>query len=51
MYIGQYTHTLDTKNRIFLPAKFRSKNKSFVITMGLEGCLYLYDIPVWYKVL
>jgi len=51
MYIGQYTHTLDTKNRIFLPAKFRSKNKSFVITMGLEGCLYLYDIPVWNKVL
>ena len=51
MYIGQYIHTLDTKNRIFLPAKFRNKNKTFVITRGLESCLYLYDLDVWDKVL
>jgi len=51
MYIGQYIHALDIKNRIFLPAKFREKNKSFVITRGLESCLYLYDLSVWNKVL
>ena len=51
MYIGQYIHTLDTKNRLFLPAKFRSRNKRFVITRGLESCLYLYDTLIWGKVL
>lgn len=51
MYIGQYIHALDTKNRVFLPVKFRGKNKVFVITRGLESCLYLYDAAVWKKVL
>jgi len=51
MYIGQYVHTLDPKNRIFLPAKFRNKNKTFIVTRGLESCLYLYDLSVWNKVL
>jgi len=51
MYIGQYVHALDPKNRVFLPAKFREKNKLFVITRGLESCLYLYDVEVWNKVL
>jgi MraZ protein len=51
MYIGQYVHTLDVKNRLFLPAKFREKNKAFIITRGLESCLYLYDILIWNKVL
>ncbi len=51
MYIGQYVHTVDIKNRVFLPAKFRAKNKKFIITRGLESCLYLYDISVWEKVL
>ena len=51
MYIGQYLHTLDNKNRIFLPARFRKKNKKFVLTRGLESCLYLYDLSSWEKVL
>ena len=51
MYIGQYIHTVDIKNRLFLPAKFRAKNKNFVITRGLESCLYLYDRATWGKVL
>lgn len=51
MYIGQYIHSLDSKNRVFLPARFRSKNKSFVITRGLENCLYLYDTFAWENVL
>jgi MraZ protein len=51
MYIGQYIHSIDLKNRVFLPARFRNKQKSFVITKGLEGCLYLYDIEEWGNVL
>ncbi|MHB9156401.1 MAG: MraZ N-terminal domain-containing protein, partial [Endomicrobiales bacterium] len=52
MYIGQYIHSIDTKNRVFLPARYRSNNKqSFIITRGLENCLYLYDLPAWQKVL
>ncbi len=51
MYIGQYVHSLDAKNRLFLPAKFRGKNKDFIITRGLENCLYIYDREGWKKVL
>lgn len=51
MYIGQFAHTLDSKNRVFLPARFRSKNKKFIITRGLESCLFLYDFLSWGKVL
>lgn len=51
MYIGQHIHSFDSKNRIFLPAKFRAKHKSFIITRGLENCLYLYDLQGWEKVL
>ena len=43
MLLGEYAHTLDDKNRLTLPAKFR---ESFVdggvVTRGLDGCLYLF---------
>ncbi|MGA2090363.1 MAG: division/cell wall cluster transcriptional repressor MraZ [Endomicrobiales bacterium] len=51
MYIGQFVHTLDAKNRVFLPARFRNKNNLFVITRGLEPCLNIYDGKMWAKVL
>lgn len=51
MYIGQYIHSLDSKNRIFLPARYRSKDKTFILTRGLETCLFLYDLQGWEKVL
>jgi MraZ protein len=51
MYIGQFYHTLDGKNRVFLPSKFRSKEKTFIITRGLDDCLYLYDLDGWDKVI
>jgi mraZ protein len=51
MYIGQFIHSLDPKNRVFLPARFRSAQKSFILTRGLESCLYLYDLDAWKKVL
>lgn len=51
MFIGEYTHALDRKNRLFIPARFRDKAQGktlrFVLTQGLEGCLYLYDEKVF----
>ena len=51
MYIGQFEHTIDIKNRLFLPSKYRQKKGLFVLTRGLELCLSLYDIQSWEKVL
>ncbi len=43
MFIGQYTHNLDDKGRLAIPAKFRSLlKKGAVITKGLDNCLFLY---------
>ncbi len=48
MLLGEYAHTLDDKNRLTLPAKFR---ESFVgggvVTRGLDGCLYLFARENW----
>src|SRR5262245_25274597 len=40
-FLGQYEHSLDGKNRLFLPSLFREKNKGpdFIMTQGLENCL------------
>ncbi len=48
MFIGEYTHTADDKNRISLPAKFRKElGKSVVVTRGLDNCLFLYPHKTW----
>jgi len=51
MFIGLYQHAIDKKNRLFIPAKFRlpgkGRNKKFVLTCGLEGCLFLYPREAW----
>lgn len=50
MFIGEYQHALDSKNRIIIPAKFREKLGSrFVMTKGLDGCLYAYPMDEWAK--
>lgn len=50
MFIGEYQHGLDAKNRIIIPAKFREKlGINFVITKGLDGCLYAYPTSEWSK--
>lgn len=39
-----YNHTLDAKNRLFIPVKFREQlGEKFVIFKGPENCLYVYD--------
>lgn len=48
MLIGQYTHSIDDKNRLSLPAKFRKEmGKSVVITPGLDGCLFVFTVKQW----
>lgn len=48
MFIGEYRHTLDDKNRISLPAKFRKElGKKVVVTRGLENCLFLFTHKAW----
>ena len=52
---GFYRHNLDHKGRINIPAKLRKTgtstlHESFVITRGLEGCLFLYPSEEWQKI-
>ncbi len=48
MLLGEYAHTLDDKNRLTLPAKFRdSFVDGGVVTRGLDGCLYLFARQQW----
>lgn len=48
MFMGQYNHTLDAKGRVFVPAKFREAlGDKFVVTVGLDGCLFLYPNEKW----
>lgn len=43
MLLGEFEHTLDEKNRLTLPAKFRDAFASgVVVTRGMDGCLYAY---------
>lgn len=51
MLIGQYSHSLDDKNRLFIPARFRQNVKKFIITSGLEACLFLYTPENWKKII
>lgn len=51
MLIGEYTHVIDDKNRISLPAKFRKElGGRVVITRGLDSCLFLYSEKAWEKI-
>ena len=48
MLVGEYEHTIDDKNRLTLPAKFRRAfAEGVVVTRGLDGCLYAYRRPDW----
>ena len=51
MFIGEYHHTIDEKGRIIIPSKFREElGYSFVITRGLENCLFVYSNTSWEKI-
>lgn len=51
MLIGEYKHTLDSKRRVSIPAKFRRQiGKTAVVTRGLDKCLFVYSLAEWKKV-
>lgn len=51
MLIGEYLHTLDSKKRLSLPAKFRKEvGKKVVITRGLDACLFMFPEKAWQKI-
>ena len=48
MFMGEYNHSIDAKGRIIVPAKFREElGDEFVVTLGLDGCLFLYPNAEW----
>jgi MraZ protein len=53
MFLGEYEHTLDDKNRLTLPAKFRERMAAgLVLTQGFEGrCLYAFSREDWREVI
>jgi len=51
MLIGEYIHTVDQKNRVSLPFKFRKEmGKKVIITPGLDSCLFIFTAKEWAKV-
>jgi len=51
MLIGEYNHTLDDKNRLSLPVKFRKEmGKSVVVAPGLDNCLSIFTAKEWEKI-
>lgn len=50
MLSGEYSHSLDAKGRVILPAKLREEiGDSFYITRGFEGCLAIYSAEEFEK--
>lgn len=48
MFMGEYSHTVDVKGRVIIPSKFRDAlGDEFVVTKGLDGCLFVYDNKEW----
>lgn len=51
MLIGEYIHTIDEKNRLSLPAKFRTEmGKKVVLTPGLDNCIFVFGTQEWKKI-
>ena len=51
MFMGEYHHSIDDKNRLIIPSSLRQQTKNnkdeFVITRGLEQSLFLYPTLEW----
>lgn len=49
MFIGEYTHALDSKGRLIIPVTFRENlGEKFVATRGLDRCIFVYPQNEWY---
>jgi MraZ protein len=48
MFLGEFTHSVDAKGRLAIPAKFRLRlGEGAVVTRGLDGCLVIYPAQEW----
>jgi MraZ protein len=48
MFIGEYTHSIDSKKRLAIPAKFRKElGQKAIVTRGLDQCLVVYPLKEW----
>lgn len=51
MLIGEYHHSIDEKGRLIIPSKFREEiGSSFIVTRGLDGCLFVYSLVEWERI-
>lgn len=51
MLMGEFHHNIDDKGRLIIPSKFRYElGEKFVITRGLEKCLFVYSLTEWEKI-
>ncbi len=51
MLIGEYHHNIDEKGRLIIPSKFRDEiGSEFIVTRGLDGCLFIYSKSQWEKI-
>ena len=52
MFMGEYHHNIDEKGRLIIPSKFRYElGEKFVITRGIEECLFVYSMEEWNKII
>jgi MraZ protein len=54
-FTGEYSYSIDAKGRVNIPAKFRQcltedNNNTFVITRGLDPCIWVYPLVVWQQI-
>ena len=48
MFMGEYHHSIDDKKRLIIPSKFREElGSEFIITRGIENCLFVYSKSSW----
>ena len=51
MFIGEYHHSIDDKGILIIPSKFREElGNKFIITRGIENCLFVYSLESWEKI-
>lgn len=52
MLMGEFHHNIDDKGRLIIPSKFRSElGEKFIITKGLDKCLFVYSLTEWNKII
>jgi len=48
MFLGQFVHTLDSKGRLTIPAKFRAVlDSGLIVTRGMDRCLAVFPTDEW----